>query len=176
MAPVCVGAEMSTSTEIKPTVGARIVGVLMILGGILGIVGSICTIIYFAQQLEYSRIVVPSCSIPLFAWIAWIGGGYAYEFSTGLSVHLSVDGFVVPRPVPSHNVNVGAHLGSLFNLNLTGEEPRWMVGTNLVALGVLIYLFRLSRVSRANVSTPTAEDVNAAIENQTQSGATGRTQ
>jgi hypothetical protein len=146
------------------------VAVLMLAGGVTGVIGSSRTATYFVQQSEYDQIAVPSCSIVLFAWTAWVGwgvwrgraqfirwakilfalqvivfniGGIACEFFVGLSARIAVGGSMVPMPPPSHQLMLGANFGAAFNLHLTREDSQWMAGINVVALIVLVYLFRI---------------------------------
>jgi len=160
---------MHNNDKLQPTIGVRIVAVLMMVGGIVGVIGAIRLVLYWAARDESLPFVVHCCSIPLFAWTAFVGwnlwrgqtrflrwaailfglqvivfgvGGFAYEFSTGLSARIAVGGFMVPMPPPSHNLSIGANFGSSLNLNLTRDDSRWMVGINVVALIIWLYVLR----------------------------------
>jgi hypothetical protein len=193
------GATMSTNVKKRATVGIRIVPVLMMVGGVWGVVGAVRLINYYLNQQEFFQLVVPGCSLPLFAWTSWVGwgvwkgeawafswaiilfafqvlsfnvGGSEYEFWTGVSARIFVGGWMVPMPPPSHSVGISGDFGSLLHLNFTGEDLKWTVGLNPVALGVLIYLSRLSRMGPTEVSTATDEHVEAAIERGPRTDAT----
>jgi hypothetical protein len=171
--------------------GVRVVAVVMILGGIVGVVSAVRVMNYYARLPDFSQLVVPCCSMLLFAWTAivgrglWLGkarfirwamvlfgmqgivlgiGGYAYEFSTGLSVRILVEGSMMAVPTPSRTLSVGANLGSSFNLHLTREHARWMVGINLVALIILSYLSHIYRRISGVSPAPQAE-AKAPVEN-----------
>jgi len=172
---------MSTNTESRPRMGVRIVALVMMIGGIVGVFGAIRLAGYFAKQQEFSRIVVPGCSMLLFAWTVRVGvgvwqakaqflrwaevlfalqvvvfnvGGYAYELYTGISAKVMVGGFLEPMPAPSHTLAAGAKFGSTFDLNLAREDSRWLIGINLVALIIWIYLLRRSKLDRADPPIP----------------------
>ncbi len=147
----------------------------MILGGAAGVIGS--TRALFKQE-EWSPLLVVILSVVLHACTAWVGwglwqgkgqfvrwakvlfcmqafffnvGGYAYEFWNGVSARISVGGWMTDMPPPSHTLMIGGNFGASFNLHLTPEDSRWMVGVNLVALLVLAYLFWVSRIGRGEV-------------------------
>lgn len=143
--------------------GARFVSFLMIAGAMLGILSSVFLAPRLAQEHRPYRVAVAVVSVAVFAWAAvkgidlWRGkpGGYrwakvlfalqipavsvarfSYEFSTGMSA----------RVMFGHsNRRFGADIGSSLNLLISPEPQGWMLGINIVAVIVVVYLFMASR-------------------------------
>jgi hypothetical protein len=114
---------------------------------------------YFAHQQQPYHIIVPAISIVVFAWgvckgiSLWRGkpsgykwakilfalqipvfslGRLSYEYSTGFSARIMIG---------HTNRHVGGDIGSSLNFLISPEALGWMLGINLVAVAVLIYLF-----------------------------------
>jgi hypothetical protein len=145
--------------------GARFVSFLLIAGGILGILASVQMTVHFAHENRLYRVVVALISIPIFAWCVvkgidlWRGkpSGYrwakllfilqipavcvsrlTYEFSTGMSARIMFG---------HSNRQFGADIGSSLNLLISPEPLGWMLGVNILAVLVVIYLFMVTRHS-----------------------------
>jgi hypothetical protein len=171
---------MSTSNQARVSIGTKIVAVLMVFGGVSGVIRSAPLCVRLAQQPDFFQMTVAVLAIVLFAWgvrvawglwqgeaqfIRWAAIlfalqvpiinylGLAYEFTNGLGVRILVGGSGTGAP-HSHYVNIGGNLGSWLNFDYSQLDSRWMVGINLVALIVAVYLFKLSH----QVSTDLVKD------------------
>jgi len=143
--------------------GARLLVVLLVVGGLLGIAAAIPLIQNFARQGEQLRIIVPALSIPVFGWCIWTGinlwrglaSGYrwatilfalqipavcisrvTYEFSTGFSARVLFG---------NSTRQFGANIGSSLNFLISPEPLGWMLGINLIAVAAVAYLLIASR-------------------------------
>jgi|SRR5579859_4638940 len=154
---------MSEKPERVVRLGARFVAFLLVAGGGLGILASVQMTVHFVHEDRVDRLLVALLSIPVFAWSAvkgvdlWRGRptGYwwakllfslqipavcvsrlTYEFSTGMSA----------RVLFGHsNRRFGADIGSSLNFLISPEPLGWMLGVNLLAVIVVLYLFRVTR-------------------------------
>jgi len=153
----------------------RIIAGMMLLGGVAGVLSSV-RLIY--KQEEFFAGVVVMLALLLHACSGWVGwglwcgkphfygwakvlftlesvffniGGIAFEFWNGLSARVAVDGWLISMPPPSHSVTVAGSFGATFNLNLTRQDSRWMVGINLIAVGILLWLFKPRKPAPAPV-------------------------
>jgi hypothetical protein len=153
----------------------------MVAGGAIGAIGAIRLIAQLIGQEQPFRVAVQCFAVLLFAWTGIVGlglwranglfirwakvliaaqvlvfgiGGFAFEFSTGLSARIALSGWLVPIPPPSHSVTIGANLGSSLNMNLTRGDSRWMVGVNLVAVIILACLSRIEPKAASFRSQP----------------------
>jgi hypothetical protein len=154
---------MSDMGNIATRYGAKFVSVLLIAGGVLGILASVQMTVHFAHEHRLYRVAVALISIPVFAWCIlkgidlWRGkpSGYrwakllfllqipavclsrlTYEFSTGISA----------RVVFGHSTRrFGADIGSSLNLLISPEPLGWMLGINVLAVVVVVYLFWVTR-------------------------------
>src|SRR5262245_49190708 len=137
----------------------RFISFLLVAGAILGVLASLQVITHFAHEHVLHRLIVAVLSLPVFAWCAvkgvdlWSGkpAGYrwakllfafqipafcgsrlTYECSTGMSARIMFG---------HTNRRFGADIGSSLNLLISPEPLGWMLGVNLLALVVVIYLF-----------------------------------
>jgi hypothetical protein len=152
--------------------GARIVSVVLGLGGLAGIIASAEMALHLAHEGRAGHVVVPVISIPLFAWCVikavdlWRGraAGYrwakllfllqipafclsrlTYEFSTALSARILV----------GHSDRLfGANIGSSLNLLVSREPMGWLIGINVVALLAFLYLLVVTRQKGVSCWTP----------------------
>jgi hypothetical protein len=142
--------------------GSRVISLLLIAGGILGIVSSVSLVQGFVQHDQPDRLFVPAVAIALFGWSIFQGvqlwrgepSGYqwakilfvmqipqfcisrlTYEFSTGISARILFGN-------SSHRF--GANIGSSLNLLISPEPQGWLLGINVVAIAALIYLLMTS--------------------------------
>jgi hypothetical protein len=180
-----VWVNVNANVKSQPMTGSRIVAILMMVGGAAGVVSSLRFAAYNAIQDQPSTLVVRLCAILLFGWTVWVGlglwrgkahsiwwakvlfgmqvlffnvGGFAYEFWNGLTARITVAGWLEPTPPPAHSVSIGGDFGAWFNLNLTEQGSRWMVGVNLVALIVLVYLLRHSRIYQTDTASAAEQE------------------
>src|SRR5262249_29241456 len=143
-------------------VGTRLISLLLIAGGALGIVSAIFLIQGLAQHDQPYGAIVPAISIAIFGWCIFQGvqlwrgkpSGYkwarivfamqipgfcvsrlTYEFSTGISARIMFG---------NSNRQFGADIGSSLNLLISPEPQGWMLGINLVAVAALAYLLKKS--------------------------------
>ena len=148
----------------KARYGARIVASFLLAGGLLGLVGSILALYHSVQRHQIPAGISGILSIGLFAWCiptgvaVWRikGSGlrwaellfaiqvpvftiarFSYEFSTFLSLRVMIGN-------TTHHI--GGDIGSSSNLNLLPRPLGFLFGINIVAVLVLLYLIRASRV------------------------------
>jgi hypothetical protein len=160
---------MSEKQEGVVRLGVRFVAFLLVAGGLLGILASVQMTVHFVHEDRLDRVLVALVSIPVFAWSAvkgvdlWRGRpkGYwwakllfslqipavcvsrvTYEFSTGMSA----------RVLFGHsNRRFGADIGSSLNFLISPDPLGWMLGINVLAAVVVLYLFRVTgRVDQAS--------------------------
>jgi hypothetical protein len=166
-------ATMSGMGKTGTRFGERFVSFILIAGGILGMIASVQMTAHFAHEHRLSRSVVAVISVPVFAWCIlkgadlWRGkpSGYrwaralflmqipavcisrfTYEFSTGMSARILFG---------HSNRRFGADIGSSLNLLISPEPPGWMLGINIVAVLVTIYLFTVTRHGKRAVDRTT---------------------
>lgn len=145
----------------KPKNGIRIVAAGLIVGGLLGILG---TGIMFTNH----RTTLPAAAVAaaMFSWTTlsgfatWQGrtwglrsarllsflqilqfsiGGLSYEFTSLLSLRLMAG---------NTTRQIGGNVGSSFDLNWADRNPGFMIGFNLIAGLVLMYLMLATRPSK----------------------------
>jgi len=148
--------------KVRVRFGIRVVAFLLIFGGIVGIIASVQMSTHLMHEHLPVRMVVGALSVTVFGWSAlkgidlWRGkpSGYrwakllfilqipafcisrlTYEFSTGVSARILFG---------NSNRRIGADIGSSLNFLLSPEPLGWMLGTNLVAVVVTIYLFAVT--------------------------------
>jgi hypothetical protein len=144
----------------------KIIGVVLILGGLLGIAASVPAVIHFAHEHQVARVISAIMGIALFAWsiptgvgiwresacaLKWAKilfalqipvfsiGRVVYEYSNFLSLRIMVGN-------TSHNF--GGDIGSSSDFYLLPQSPGFMFGVNLFALIVLVYLIARPRRHR----------------------------
>jgi hypothetical protein len=158
---------MTDSQRLPISYGARFVSVLLMAGGLLGIFVSIQMAVHFAHESRTDRFVVAALSIPLFAWCMpvavslWRGNPRGYRWATILFA-AQIPAFCISRLTYEFSTGAsgrimfghsshrfGANIGSSLNLLVSPEPPGWMVGINLVAIVVVIYLWTLTRRARS---------------------------
>ena len=159
--------KMEIADRRKASVGERIIGAFLIVGGLLGILTAVLMGLRFAKQNETLRAFIQMISAGLFGWCIatgialWRGSPgavrvaqllfalqvpaftlarFSYEFSTFASLRLMTGN-------TSHNI--GGNIGSSFNLYWQPEPLRAMFGINIVAAIILVYLIRASRAGLA---------------------------
>jgi hypothetical protein len=142
--------------------GSRLISLILIAGGILGIMAAVFLIRGLIQHDQPDRMIVPTLSIALFGWSIFQGAqlwrgkpsGYrwakilfamqipvfciprlSYEFSTELSVRMMFE---------DSNQRFLADIGSSLNFLISPEPQRWLIGINLVAVAALAYLLTKS--------------------------------
>src|SRR4051794_33949215 len=144
--------------------GARIVASFLFAGGLLGLVGSTPALYHSVQLRQVPAEISGILSIGLFAcciptgvavWqikftgLKWAKllfaiqvpmfsiARFSYEFSTFLSLRVMIGN-------TAHHI--GGNVGSSSNLNLLPQPSGFLFGINIVAVLVLVYLIRASRV------------------------------
>jgi len=152
-------------------VGARLISFLLIAGGILGIVSSVFLAANFAQVHRPYRVAIALGSIAVFGWSVlkgtdlWRGKprGYrwakllfafqvpvfsvaklGYEFSTGISCRILFG---------HSNRRIGADIGSSLNLLVSSEANEWIIGINIIALIIFVYLNKMGTINEKGVLT-----------------------
>ena len=147
----------------QASVGERIIGAFLIVGGLLGILSAVVMGLHFAKQNEPLKAFIQMSSAGLFGWCIatgialWRGSPgavraaqllfalqvpaftlarFSYEFSTFVSLRLMAGN-------TTHNI--GGNIGSSFNLYWQPEPLGAMFGINIVAAIILVYLIRASR-------------------------------
>ena len=155
--------KMEIADRRKASVGERIIGAFLIVGGLLGILTAVLIGLRFAKHNETSRAFIQVISASLFGWCIatgialWRGfpgavrvaqllfalqvpaftlARFSYEFSTFASLRLMTGN-------TSHNI--GGNIGSSFKLYWQPEPLRAMFGINILAAIILVYLIRASR-------------------------------
>jgi hypothetical protein len=146
--------------------GARVVASFLLAGGLLGLVGSAPGLYHSVQLRQVAAGISGILSIGLFAWCISTGISvwrieasglkrakllfaiqvpvftverFSYEFSTFFSLRVMI-GNTTRR--------IGANIGSSSNLNLLPHPSGLLFGINIVAVLVLLYLIRASRIGR----------------------------
>jgi hypothetical protein len=141
-------------------VGVKIVAAGLIVGGLLGILGT--TIALRNHKMEWPA---PAVALAVFSWTTlsgvatWQGrawgfrsarlllslqilqfsiGGLSYEFSSLLSFRLMAG---------NTTRQIGGNIGSSFDLNWAAQDAGFMFGFNLVAACALTYLLLAARSS-----------------------------
>jgi len=151
-----------TSHTAKSIPISKIIGAVLILGGLLGIASSIPMVLHFAHQNQIARMISTLLIIVLFAWgiptgigvwresprqLKWAKVIFALQipvFSIGRLVYQYSNLFSVRLMVGNTTHNLGADIGSSGNLDLLPHSPGFMFGINLFAAIVLAYLMSSS--------------------------------
>jgi len=142
--------------------GSRLISLLLIAGGILGIVAAVFLIQGLTQHDQPYRVIIPAISIAVFGWSIFQGvelwrdkpsgskwakilfamqipgfcvSRLTYEFSTGISARIMFG---------NTSRRFGADVGSSLNFLISPEPQGWMLGINIVAVCVLAYLLKTS--------------------------------
>jgi hypothetical protein len=150
--------------------GARIIAVLLVLGGLLGILSLVMMHVHLTQQHQILPVISSVISVALFAWgivtgvalwqstprgFKWAKILFAlqvpvfhvarltYEFSTCISFRVMIG---------STNRHIGGDIGSSLNFDVSPQSLGFMFGINIVAVLALLYLIRASRLASAGVS------------------------
>src|SRR5215831_13498716 len=147
--------------------GARIIALVLLAGGLLGLLGSALSVYHSFQQHRAVGGVSGMISTALFAWCIPIGAAlwrttpegfrwakllfvmqvpvftiarFSYEFSTFFSFR-----FMIGNTTHS----IGADIGSSCNLNWLPQSVGFLFGINIAAALILLYLIRSSRAINA---------------------------
>lgn len=146
----------------KMKYGKGIIGFLLVAGGLLGILGSVQMGLHSAQQHESLRVISAIIGIALFVWGILAGvelwrarprgfkwakilfalqvptfsaAHFVYEFSTLFSLRVMIG---------NTNHYIGGNIGSSCNIYLLPQSLGFMLGINIVAVAVFLYLIRTS--------------------------------
>jgi hypothetical protein len=152
--------------------GARIIALVLLAGGLLGLLGSALSVYHSFQQHRVVAGVSGMISTALFAWCIPIGvalwrttpngfkwakllfamqvpvfsiARFSYEFSTSFSFRFMIG---------NTTRHIGGDIGSSINLNWLPQSVGFLFGINVVAVLVLLYLIRSSRVLNARDRHP----------------------
>src|SRR5215471_11851193 len=136
--------------------GSRLISLLLIAGGILGILAAVFLIQGLVQHDQPGRAIVPAISIAVFGWCIfqgvqlWRGKPSGYHWAKILFA-LQIPGFCVSRLTYEFSTGIsarvmfgnssrqfGADIGSSLNLLISPEPQGWMLGINLVAVAALV--------------------------------------
>jgi len=157
---------MNPDERFPVTAGIKIVALLLLIGGVLGVGVSAWLDLGLlgSSQLQATSVVITGVFILLFGWAAWTGfelwrgrrqalwmakvlyalqvpvftfPGFTYELHTGLAVRFMLFNGL--------NLNFNFHLGSTFSFYISPEIQSVALGVNVVAVAALIYLDRRSR-------------------------------
>ncbi len=159
---------MTTDNISKETTnyGARIIGVFLVVGGLLGLLSLVMMHFHLAQLHQSLPVISSVISVTLFAWgivtgvalwratprgFKWAQLLFAlqvpvihvarltYEFSTGFSFRVMIG---------NTNRYIGGDIGSSLNFDVSAPSLGFMFGINIVAVLALLYLLRGSRPAR----------------------------
>jgi hypothetical protein len=152
--------------------GARIIALVLLAGGLLGLLGSALSVYHSFQQHRVIVGVSGMISTALFAWCIPIGvalwrttpngfkwakllfamqvpvfsiARFSYEFSTFFSFRFMIG---------NTTRHIGGDIGSSSNLNWLPQSVGFLFGINVVAVLVLLYLIRSSLVLNARDRHP----------------------
>jgi len=150
----------------KTKYGARVIGVFLLAGGLLGLVGSLLAVYQSARQHQLLAEISGILSTGLFAWCIPAGAALwrptpngfkwakflfaiqvpvfsiariSYEFSTFFSFRVMIGN-------TTHHI--GGNIGSSSNLNLLPQPAGFLFGINIIAVVVFLYLIRASQAVR----------------------------
>jgi hypothetical protein len=142
----------------KSNAVSKVVGAVLILGGLLGIASSIPMVLHFAHQDQIAQMISTLVIAALFVWgiptgigvwrespreLKWARVIFALQipvFSIGRLVYQYSNLFSIRLMVGNTTHNLGADIGSSGNLDLLPHSPGFMFGINLFAVIVLAYL------------------------------------
>jgi hypothetical protein len=149
--------------------GARIVAVLLVLGGLLGILNLVTMYFHLAQQHQSLPAISSVIAVALFAWgivtgvALWQSTPRGFKWAKILSA-LQVPVFHVARltyefstcisfrvMIGSTSRYIGGDIGSSLNFDVSPQSLGFMFGINIVAVVALLYLIRASRPASAGV-------------------------
>jgi hypothetical protein len=154
----------------KSSFVSKVIGVVLILGGLLGIAASGAAVMQFAHQHQMGRMISSSLAIVLFAWgiptgvgvwrespreLKWAKIIFALQvpvFSIGRLVYQYSNFLSVRIMVGNTSHNFGGDVGSSSDLYVLPHSPGFMFGVNLFALIVLMYLIARSSGQRRGES------------------------
>lgn len=146
--------------------GARLIAVMLLAGGLLGLLGSALPVYHSFQQYRVTAAISGILSTAWFAWCLPAGAALwrttptgfrwarllfamqvpvfsiariSYEFSTFFSLRFLIGN------TTSH---IGGNLGSSSNLHWLPQSVGFLFGINVVAVVVLLYLMRSSVPAR----------------------------
>jgi uncharacterized membrane protein (UPF0136 family) len=138
--------------------GRWFVSFLLVVGGLLGLLGAVMMAVQAFHQHQNSRLVSGVLGGALFAWSIMAGidlwrdrprgfkwakilfalqvpifslGHFVYEFSTLLSIRVEIGN-------TTHHV--AADIGSSSNIFWLPQPPGFLLGVNVVAVAVLVFL------------------------------------
>jgi hypothetical protein len=159
-------------SSVKTKYGARIVAFFLLAGGLLGLLGSLSAIYHSVQRHQFLTGISGIVSTALFVWCIPAGiavwrtrlhgfkwakllfaiqvpvfsiGRFSFEFSTFFSFRVMIGNAAR---------HIGANIGSSSNLNLLPQSLGFLFGINVVAVLILSYLIRASRVCPWEASRP----------------------
>ena len=162
----------ANGSSVKAKYGARIVASFLLAGGLLGLLGSLLAVYHSAQRHQFLTGISGILSTALFAWCVptsialwrtrfdgfkWAKllfaiqvpvfsiGRFSYEFSTFFSFRVMIGNTAR---------HIGGDIGSSSNLRVLPESLGFLFGINVVAVLILSYLIRASRVRSWEVSRP----------------------
>ena len=151
----------------KSSYVSKIIGVVLILGGLLGVAASVPAVIHFGHEYQVMRMISAIMGIALFVWSIPVGvgvwresarelkwakilfalqipvfsiGRLVYEYSNFLSLRIMVGN-------TSHNF--GGDIGSSSDFYLLPHSPGFMFGINVFACIVLaVFDWKTATASR----------------------------
>lgn len=152
----------------KSSVGAKLIALMLIIGGVVGIVVFIRLILEMLAQRSLLGLF-DMLGVVIFGGSAFAGfdlwrgkpagyrwakilfaaqipiiivSGFQYWFYTGLNAWLMIQGGTV-NGVSIHTVGVGFYLGSSLSIWFGGPGTGYALGVNPIAIGILIFLSTL---------------------------------
>ena len=171
------GLAPASANDSKNNVGAKLIALLLMLGGVVGVFLFVKVLIQAAQHGSLMGIL-NLLGVIIFVWSAltglslWLGkpGGYRwakilfaaqipiigvpglqYWFYTGVNLWLTIRSGI-SNGVTTHGVGLGFNLGSSLSMWLGLHSTVYMVGINPLAIGILIFLSRVRPVSMQQAS------------------------
>ena len=155
---------MNRDDKLRVTAGIRLISVLLIVGGIVGIV----VVVILDTRLLTSGsgrffspgVAIGGLFIVLFGWAVWTGidlwRGRRQAVTWAIILFamqvpsLTIPGFsyefytgiVIQVLFGSSGLNFAFNFGSSFDFHILGSLPGFVFGINLVAIAILIYLVR----------------------------------
>ena len=147
----------------KSSYVSKIIGVVLILGGLLGIAASVPAVIHFAHRHQVMRMLSAIVGIALFAWSIPTGVGVWREsarelkwakilfalqvpvFSIGRLVYEYSNFLSLRIMVGNTSRNFGGDIGSSSDFYQLPHSPGFILGINVFACIALLYLIGRSR-------------------------------
>jgi uncharacterized SAM-binding protein YcdF (DUF218 family) len=159
---------MNSKDRFAVTKGMRIVALLLILGGALGVGLTVWLDVNLLMSSQIrilsSAVAIAGVFILLFGWCVWTGVDLwrgrrlALKFAMilfaiqipviivpGFSYQLHTGLMLSIGILAGGQFNAGFQFGSAFNFYISSDVQGFAIGVNLVALFVLIYLIRVWR-------------------------------